>query len=124
MMKNFAQELQTTIDQAQIWEAMGIVEKAVDIFVCKMKKQLVSQANRGVEIDDMVYAVGGNRFDEILTAFQQAYKSQKYPTDKQVEKFKTLLVARLLKEGLKFELHKDERTDVVTMRFTVHTNDI
>ncbi|WIL01762.1 hypothetical protein D5_00025 [Salmonella phage D5lw] len=29
-----------------------------------------------------------------------------------------------LKEGLKFELHKDERTDVVTMRFTVYTNDI
>ena len=123
-MNNLAQELQDHIDKAKSWNAMDNVEKAVDIFVKALKKDLITQAKHGVEIDDMGYVVGSQSFDNIYAAFHQAYKSPHYPTDFQVKKFKNLLRARLLDEGLKFELRKDERTDIITMKFTVHSDSI
>lgn len=123
-MNNFAQELQTVIDKKNAWEAMGVVEKAVDIFVKNVKKELMAQASRGIEIDDMSYVVGGHSFDNIYAAFSQTYKCQHYPTDRQIQKFKALLGVRMLEDGLKFEITKDERTEIVTMRFTIYVNNI
>ena len=124
MMNNFAQELQATIIQAQAWNAMSKVEKAVDIFVKEVKKNLMLEASRGVEIDDMTYVVCGYTFDNMFTAFHQAYRCSHYPSVHEMKKFKKLLEERMLQEGLKFEFRKGERTEIVTMRFTVHTGEI
>jgi hypothetical protein len=124
MMSNFAQELQATIIQAQAWNAMSKVEKAVDIFVKEVKKNLMLEASRGVEIDDMAYVVCGYTFDNMFTAFHQAYRCSHYPSVREMKKFKKLLEARMFQEGLKFEFRKGERTEIVTMRFTAHTDEI
>lgn len=123
-MNNFAQELQNAIDQANALEAMSVAERAVDIFTKEVKKELLSQAKRGVEIDDMKYIVSGVSFDNIYYAFRQANKAPCNPNEKQYEKFQALLVSRMQKEGLKFEFQRQDTPRMVIMKFTVFANDI
>lgn len=123
-MKNFAEELQTTIDEYNAWAAKNFVEKAVDIFVQDVKEDMMSQAKRGIQIDDMGIVVGGYDFDKICSAFYQVRRKDVYPTEKQIKKFKSLLCERMMQEGLKFEFRKSERTELITMVFTVYSNDI
>lgn len=123
-MSNFAQELQVFIDQRKAWEALNTVEKAVDIFIKEMKKDLLSQAKRGIEIDDMIYVAGGNTFDNVYSAFRQVKTSDFFPTDRQIQKFKAVLGIKLIQEGLKYELRRDDRTGIVTMKFTVYVSDV
>lgn len=123
-MNNFAKELQEKIDQARQWAALSIVGKAVDIFTEELKQDLLEQANRGVEIKDMVYVVSGRTFDKVWGAFHTANKGQCYPSDQQIKKFNSRLGVNLLEEGLKFEFHKNERTETTTMTFTTYAKDI
>lgn len=123
-MSNFAQELQVFIDQRKAWEALNTVEKAVDIFIKEMKKDLLNQAKRGIEIDDMIYFAGGNTFDSVYSAFRQVKTSNFFPTDHQIQKFKAVLGIKLMQEGLKYELRRDDLTGIVTMKFTVYVSDV